>query len=410
MPEPLEPVLLEVRTRLLDLASLSRAVLSGHARNAAPPCRRVDLRPVMIRGSRHLQVVRMDERTATTSNVSGAEAEAEIDHLLEAGWGNLLVESVDGRLEVRVTKRGLAQVHRSDAGREQDLAHDRQKERLLDPADPLFVALGISDADGRLKPSRRDKHRQVEEFLRLLVPTVRDAIAAGHLRTPTQDAPLRMVDLGCGHAYLTFAAHAWLSQEGIPVITRGVDVREDSRRRNEQIAASLGLSASIAFSAEAIADARPFDDDAAADLVIALHACDTATDDALAWAVHHGAAVILAAPCCHHDLQVQMAKADPPAEYVPVMRHGLLRERFGDLLTDGLRAHLLRLVGHRVDVVEFVAGEHTPRNLMIRAVRTGASPEDADVRRYLDLTREWHVTPALQERLARDVGPLLSAQ
>ena len=108
-----------------------------------------------------------------------------------------------------------------------------------------------------------------------------------------------------------------------------------------------------------------------ADLVLALHACDTATDEALARAVRWGARVVLAAPCCHHDVQRQLRAAAPPHPYGPLVRHGILRERFADALTDALRAALLRLLGYRVEVVEFVDSQHTPRNTLIRAVRTG---------------------------------------
>jgi hypothetical protein len=136
------------------------------------------------------------------------------------------------------------------------------------------------------------------------------------------------------------------------------------------------------------------------DLVLALHACDTATDDALAQAVRWQSPLILAAPCCHHDIQRQLAAAGgvaaAPAPYGPLVRHGILRERFADVLTDALRAALLRLAGYRVDVVEFVDSRHTPRNALIRAVRTGARPTVEQIEEYRELTSAWHVRPALE--------------
>jgi SAM-dependent methyltransferase len=396
VPEPLEPVLDEIRGLILS-GSLSRAVFSGRRRNAQPNYKRVDVRPVMVRGAVHLQVVRTDERQATTSNHSADESPAVVDELLEAGYGNVLVETTESSIQVRVTKKGLAQVHRDETGREVNLAHDRDKPRLIDPADPVFRVLGISDADGRIKPSRRDKYRQVEEFLRLLAPALQDAISAGHIPTPTDAQPLRVVDLGCGHAYLTFAAHQYLQSLSMPIHVIGIDVREDSRDRNRRIAQDLGVSATMEFRAESIDQTAVFDD--GVDVAIALHACDTATDDALAWAALRHAGLILSAPCCHHELQQQLSEHEPPEPFALLTRHGLLRERWADLLTDTFRAQLLRLIGYRVEVVEFVAGEHTPRNLLIRATRTQAKAASQERTRYEALKAQWQVVPALEPRL-----------
>jgi hypothetical protein len=136
--------------------------------------------------------------------------------------------------------------------------------------------------------------------------------------------------------------------------------------------------------------------------VLALHACDTATDEALAQAVGWSAPLVLAAPCCHHHLQAQLRRQPSPAPYAMLTRHGILRERLADTLTDALRACLLRMHGYRVDVVEFVASAHTPRNTLLRAVHTGA-PAPAEVaQEYADLVRQWQVTPRLAELLDLD--------
>jgi hypothetical protein len=137
-------------------------------------------------------------------------------------------------------------------------------------------------------------------------------------------------------------------------------------------------------------------------VVLALHACDTATDDALARAVHWQAPVVLAAPCCHHDIQAQIKGAGTtPAPWTMMLRHGILRERFADVLTDTIRALLLRQAGYRVEVVEFIASEHTPRNTLLRALRTGAAPDPALTAEYTDLIQSWRITP----KLATLIGP-----
>src|SRR5262249_11860510 len=155
-------------------------------------------------------------------------------------------ETTTEQHQLRVTKKLEAQVHTSQRAQqvEADRGHDQPKSRLLPEDDPVLIALGISSPEGRIKPSRQAKYRQVEEFLRLLDASLPDALAKGSLRTPTTDDPLRIVDLGCGNAYLTFAAQRYLSGvRGIPVALTGVDVKEQSRDHNAKVAAELGVSA-----------------------------------------------------------------------------------------------------------------------------------------------------------------------
>lgn len=179
---------------------------------------------------------------------------------------------------------------------------------------------------------------------------------------------------------------------GVDVELVGVDVREDQRRRNTELAERLGWADRVSFVAGTIADAVV---EPAPDLVLALHACDTATDEALARAVRWQARWVLAAPCCHHDVAAQLRARPAPAPYELLTRQGILRERFADVLTDALRAGLLRLHGYRAEVVEFVDSRHTPRNLLIRARRTGTAPTAAQRTEYRELVDQWAVTPRL---------------
>jgi SAM-dependent methyltransferase len=397
MAEPLGPVLERVRADLLDADRLVRAVAAGRRRGERPAYRRAELRWVDLRQGRLLQVVTFDDRQAFTSNVAGAEAATAVEQLIDEPFGNWHVETIDGTVQVRVTKKGDAQVHSSPAGpapAEPDRAHDRVKPRLLDPADPFLRAVGISDANGRVRPGRRDKYRQVEEFLRALEPVLERA------REAAGDGQLRVVDLGCGNAYLTFAAYRWLTdRQGLDVALVGVDVRSQARRRNTELTGALGWDEGIRFVEGTIEDFEP---SVEPHVVLALHACDTASDDALARAVRWRAPVILVAPCCHHDVQRQLLGSPPPRPYGPLTRHGILRERFADVLTDAARASLLRILGYRVEVVEFVASVHTPRNTLLRAVHTGAAPDPAHVAEYVELTAGWGIRPALHSRLAAE--------
>jgi len=377
MPEPLADVLAEVRTLLLA-PGLTRAVAAGRRRGQTPSVTRAELRPVALKNGPHLQIVTDDGARPFTRNVApGAEAESAVDALLAEPFGNWHVETATATVQVRITKKGDAQVHRGAAPESTpDAGHDRAKQWLLDPGDPLFQVVGGSAA----------KRRQVDAFLRALAATLPADLPS----------PLRVVDLGCGNAYLTFAAYRYLAARGVPVQVVGVDVRDDQRVRNTAVAEALGCSAEVSFVAGTISDAQlPF----TPDLVLALHACDTATDEALARVVQWSAQWVLAAPCCHHDIAAQLKGTAAPTPFGELTRHAIMRERFADVLTDTLRASLLRLRGYRVDVVEFIDSAHTPRNLLLRARRTDAPPAPSAQAEYDSLTAQWSVTPALEKLL-----------
>ncbi|MCA2213054.1 class I SAM-dependent methyltransferase [Jidongwangia harbinensis] len=381
MPQPLDTALAEVRDLLLDPA-LTRAVAAGRRRGHIPSVNRAELRPVALKGGPRLQIVTDDGARPYTRNVApGSEAAAAVDALLAEPFGNWHVETASATVQVRVTKKGDAQVHRAAAttAPAAPQQHDRTKQWLLDPGDPLFAVVGGTAA----------KRRQVDAFLRALAATLPDDPAS-------LPSPLRVVDLGCGNAYLTFAAYRYLTDLGADVQVVGVDVRDDQRVRNSAVAEQLGCADRVTFVAGTISDAEVA---YPPDLVLALHACDTATDQALARAVHWNARWVLAAPCCHHDIAAQLKAGTAPPPYGELTRHAILRERYADVLTDSLRSALLRLRGYRVDVVEFVDSAHTPRNLLLRARHTGAAPTDEQRAEYAALTAQWGVTPALAKLL-----------
>ncbi|MCH1865251.1 SAM-dependent methyltransferase [Nocardioides sp. CFH 31398] len=400
---PLSEALDDVRADLLDAEHLVRAVASGRRKGAdKPPWRRVELRWVDLKAGRRLQVTAYDATQAHTANHAvGGEAEAAVADLLGTAFGHWNLETAARTVQLRVTKSGEAAVtaRRRESAVAPDRSHDRSKHRLLPDDDPVLAALGITDDQGRVKPSRRAKLRQVEEFLRLLDATLTDALDAGHLRTPTEDAPLRVADLGCGNAYLTFAAERYLrTVRGLPVTLTGVDVKQQSHDHNTELAGLLEARASFAVGTIAGVEL-----DDAPEVVLALHACDTATDEALARAVAWEAPVVLAAPCCHRDVAAQVRRATPPAPYAQLTRHGILRERLADTLTDTLRASMLRALGHRVDVVEFVDPAYTPRSTMLRAVRTGVRDDEARAE-HDALAADWGVRPRLAELLDERPG------
>ena len=391
MATELEVALKSARQIIADPSKLVRIVLSGRRRNMTVPFERIDIRPVLIKGAITLQVAQNDGRITTTKNIEANSFDA--NAYLEMGYANILVEHTEGALTIRITKKGDAQVHEEKGAREQNLEHDRKKSRLLDASDPFLIEVGISDAQGRVKPTKADKYLQVEEFLRLLVPTLNSAIEAKQIANPTVEKPLVIADLGCGNAYLTFAVHQYLKSIGMPVHVIGIDIKPESLKRNNEIAKKLKIEKTIEFKAEAIEQTSL----QTCDVAIALHACDTATDDAIAWAVNAAAKLLLIAPCCQHDLQTQMSQVPEPWNLLT--KHGLMKERLGDLMTDALRAQILKLVGYRSEVIEFIGGEHTPRNIMIRAVLTSAKADPKELETYKKMLSDWQIDPALASRL-----------
>jgi SAM-dependent methyltransferase len=345
----------------------------------------------MIKEALHFQVSTSDGKAVTTKNY--LPTDLPIDEYLRAGYSHVLIETLVESFSLHISKKDEPLITIKAGVNQADLSHDRKKLRLLDPTDPFLLEVGITDVHGKVKPSKMDKYMQVEEFLRLLAPTLNQGIEAGHLSKPSPDRPLTIVDLGCGHAYLTFAAHQFLKSQGMSIKVVGIDVRPASRDRNNEIAKKLGITDSIEFLAEEISETSL----RKVDVAIALHACDTATDDAIAWALRSDAAMMMIAPCCHHDIQSQLT--DSPEPWSLITRYGIMRERLADLLTDAFRMQILKVRGFRVEAIEFVGGEHTPRNLMIRAVKTNAPVDPIEIARYEEMTSLWKVMPALARLL-----------
>ena len=276
--------------------------------------------------------------------------------------------------------------------------HDRVKNVPLAAFDSsaLLRAVGIADGDGRVRASMRGKYDQVNEFLKVVKETI-DPSAA-----PAEDGTFTVVDCGCGKAYLTFALYFYLVEvlkfPSVKVI--GVDRRADVIESSRKTAAALDLAGKVEFVESDLAEF----DLPRADMVVSLHACDTATDEALAKAVEWKARYVLSAPCCQHELHKSISAQ---GDFSGLLRHSILRERLCDLLTDAFRAMIMRILGFRTQVVEFVSAEATARNVMLKC-EYGVKPgQSGPVSEYLALRDYWKVVPWLEtrlsERLARHV-------
>jgi hypothetical protein len=414
---------------------LRRAILSGKAPPSVLPSggidpdyagvRKVELSPVHLRNQgQKLHTQFFFSRKAHASNHSYHTDEAETiarSLVHHGGFGMLRIEmheySTSNTMhvtQIRFNRKGYAQVNVSSTHSNRSLIdiqqHDRQKERMLSPDNSAVLhQLGITNSSGKIKQSMRSKHVQVDEFVKLLYDGIKSARSSGAL---ARNKSLSLIDLGCGSAYLTLAAREALASDVREVW--GVDVSSERKRANEEACSSIGFY-NVHFVASDILNAE-LNGTRTADVVVALHACDTATDEALLRAVRWQSPLIVAAPCCQHHLNKQLRgssvnERDGRHGQQLLLRHGLLRESLGDLLTEGIRASILRLLGYKVSIVEWVRTEHSPKNTIIRAERSGAQADFERWRELDDCLREYGwIRPKLAKLLSSELSERMPAE
>lgn len=278
-----------------------------------------------------------------------------------ASFKNALVETKSFTANVLVSKKGTITIKKKmNASPKQpkiSLSHNRKKKYILEEGIPVpfLIDLGVMTQNGNIINAHYDKFRQINRFLEY-IEDILPSLPTGR--------ELRILDFGCGKSYLTFAIYYYLKVlKGYPVRITGLDLKEDVIRHCNELAVKYGYD-KLEF---LCGDIAYYDGCSQVDMVVTLHACDTATDYALAKAVGWGAKVILSVPCCQHELNKQM-KNDPLS---PVLHYGILKERMAALITDGLRAQILEANGYRTQILEFIDMAHTPKNLLIRAVYNG---------------------------------------
>lgn len=382
-----------IRAAVLELSCFVRATFSGQQREQSIDWIKVVLRPVEIRGERQVQFAYYDERKCITKNYTGDALAANLEALLQLPFKHIQVASAAGDIQVTISKSGKPLVHRAKTVRSPEVIevqHNRQKDLLLPEGkpDPYLQAIGFMTAQGQIKADKQRKFRQINEFLKLVQQT-------GELEKFAKPV-VEIVDYGCGNAYLTFGVYHYLNHIlGQRARMVGVDVRGELLTKHAETAKELGWN-DLTFAQTTIADFVPA---APPDITLALHACDTATDEALAQGMHWRSKLIVSVPCCHHHLQEQIRKQAPPEAFRALMTHGILAERQGDLLTDSFRALILRIMGYRTDVLQFISPEHTAKNIMLRSIRTDTPAPGAVVEEYNNMKAYWRVTPYLEDLL-----------
>ena len=368
--------------------TLTGATLSRPRRSDPARARRITVDPVLLdRDLRYRWRYHATTRT-TDENLEAEETERRLVHLIGGEFRQALLRSADSDHQVLAGGSGTTILRKPATRPQPSYAVDRRKRRVLEEgrAGPFLVELGVMTPQGRVRAKRYAKFRQVNRFLEL-VGDVLDELPAGSLR---------VVDFGSGRSYLTFALHHLLTVvHGREVDLVGLDLQEGVVEECETLARRLEATG-LRFEVGDIAGYRAD----AVDLVVSLHACDTATDAALERAVRWGAKVVLAVPCCQHELSPQLENA----ALEPILARGLLRERFAAEVTDAVRAQLLEAVGYDVQLVEFVDLEHTPKNVLIRARHRPRRDRACAYHSYIELKRSLGIEPTL-ERLLADLLP-----
>ena len=379
---------------------------------------KIAMRPVEIGGVKKFQAEMTDDGQVQVKNLDmNAAAEGLEEIIAQRGARDLHLMTAKGDLHMRVTKKGHVMVTRSA---EMDRIvtvqpHDRVKKLPLTSFDSaaLLRTIGIADGSGKIRASMRGKYDQVNEFLKVVGTT----LGEGSPRTPPADAePFVVVDCGCGKAYLTVSLYFYLTEvlkfPNVKVI--GIDRRNDVITAAKKMAEQLDVADKVEFIEADLESLESLEHlgVGAVSMVVSLHACDTATDEALAKGVEWKAKYILSAPCCQHELQKTIGKREEgrglkvegEEVFSGLLRQSILRERLCDVLTDSFRAMILRILGFKTQVIEFVSSEATARNIMLKC-EYGVKPgQPGPVGEYLNLRDYWKVTPWLETRLAKQLG------
>jgi SAM-dependent methyltransferase len=348
--------------------SFVRLVLSSPT-TVAHPARRIVGRLISLRGQAALSLTFEEQTRALSRNLELNDVPQWLRHTLGAEYRSALLETVhrDWQLSIAAPRRARLTAHRPRSSKVPARTHDRLKRRNLDAsADDWLTGLGLLDGRGRVSPRRADKFHQVMRYAEIL----------RHLMAQTRWPPgarLHVADMGCGRGHLTFAAWQLLRRQlGFNAEVLGIETRPELVSEAGRLTQRLGIKG-LQFIASDIA-AAPL---RALDVLIALHACNTATDHAILRGVEQGARLIVVAPCCHKEIRPQMGRPEPLG---PVLRHGIMTERLSEWATDALRALFLEAAGYRVKVIEFVPSEHTPKNLLIAGVHSDEAMDHAAAR------------------------------
>lgn len=382
-------------TQLLDICisdKLIDMVISGQKNKSEDKAVKVRIRPVILKNEIEYQVSEFVGRKVLHSNHSAADVKKKIIDYMTEDFKQAQINMTDAAATILSSKSKTLTCKYKKAGQlkaQRDLSHNRTKKYIIQEGKPVafMIDLGVMGQDGKIIRTRYDKFRQINRFLEYIEDI---------LPKLDKERELTIIDFGCGKSYLTFAMYYYLHElKSYDIRIIGLDLKTDVIRKCNELAKKYQYD-KLTFLEGNIADYTGAEE---VDMVVTLHACDTATDFALAKAIGWNAKVILSVPCCQHELNRQM-KNDVLS---PIMNYGLLKERMAALVTDGLRAEYLKREEYDVQVLEFIDMEHTPKNILLRAVKTGRRADNEESIRACETFLR--VTPTLG-RLLDEKGEL----
>ena len=341
---------------------------------------KVHIRPIELKGEVIFQASQYIGTKVYHHNLSRLETIEQVQEWIEQ-YKQLETTNTCGQAHVLISKKGKITIkEKGNTGcvKQQDLSHNRKKNYILNPEKKVefLVDLGVQTKEGKIVHSQYDKFRQINRFLEFIEDI---------LPQLPKEREISILDFGCGKSYLTFAMYYYLKVlKGYAVKITGLDLKEDVIAHCNQLAEKYGYKELRFY----VGDIAKYEGASQVDMVVTLHACDTATDYALDKAVRWGASVILSVPCCQHELNAQIENEI----LEPVLKYGLIKERMAALFTDALRAEILESKGYEVQILEFIDMEHTPKNILIRAVKGSGKKKTEN---YGSLMEFLHVTPTL---------------
>ncbi|MBO7136307.1 MAG: SAM-dependent methyltransferase [Spirochaetaceae bacterium] len=378
-----------------------RGIISNPAKNAE--FKKIRITPVSVKGVLCFHVERFTEKQSFQINMTKDEIFAFIMESIPQNFRQAVFETETETISVLASKKGKISIIRKSTGRAQcrtaekcaAKTQNREKRYILQQGVPVpfLVELGVMTKDGAVVAQKYDKFRQINRFLEYIDDVLEDALLEPD---GTKKSEISIVDFGCGKSYLTFAVYYYLTElKKLRARIVGLDLKTEVIEHCNALAEKLGYE-TLKFQTGDIAH---FEENSGFDMMITLHACDTATDYALARAVNWKIPVILSVPCCQHELNKAVEKQSAAPEFAALLKYGIIRERFLSLATDAMRAELLESSGYSVQLLEFIDMAHTPKNILIRAVKKRGGSKDAETQAFSGLKKALGGKAPLLEKL-----------
>ncbi len=351
-------------------------VLSNARKKDEDSFNKVTIKPVLIKDEIKLQITYEYKNKVLHKNLDPSEYLSEIENLLAEKFRQGMIFTKQADYQVLVSKKGKATILKKKPTRQSvDLSHNRKKTYIIEDGNPVdfLIRLGVMNENGKVVSKRYDKFKQINRFLEMVADIIPKI---------SKDKTLNIIDFGCGKSYLTFALYYYLVNIlNLDINIIGLDLKEDVILFCNEVAMDLNYH-KLKF---IYGDIKDYEGLNKVDMVVTLHACDTATDAAIIKAVNWGAEAILSVPCCQHEFYDKIE--NPVLE--PMLSHGIIKEKLASLVTDSLRANVLEILGYQVQLLEFIDMEHTPKNILIRAIKTSNKENKEAIDKYIKFKEFW---------------------